>query len=120
MRWMALGFACSRRAREVLTRGICLAAAALRVGPMLCPSVQGETAQAAGSIRGWGAQTVGVDLDAGFVGVTAGMWHSLGLKADGTVIAWGGGRCKPPAGYDQNLAIVAGAKSAARDWELYE
>ena len=44
----------------------------------------------AGSIVGWGSQVVGVDLDKGFAAVAAGWSHSLGLKADGSVVAWGG------------------------------
>ncbi|MHC4676206.1 MAG: hypothetical protein ACYTBZ_27255, partial [Planctomycetota bacterium] len=46
-------------------------------------------AHAEGSIVGWGSQVVGVDLDSGFVAVAAGNGHSLGLKADGSIVAWG-------------------------------
>jgi hypothetical protein len=42
-----------------------------------------------GSIVGWGAQVVGVDLSADFVAVAGGRYHSLGLKADGSIVAWG-------------------------------
>lgn len=53
-----------------------------------------------GSIVGWGAHVVGVDLSAGFGGVAAGGYHSLGLKLDGSIVAWGwndGGQCDVPA-----------------------
>jgi hypothetical protein len=43
----------------------------------------------AGSILGWGEQVVGVNLSKGFVKVAAGGNHSLGLKQDGSVVAWG-------------------------------
>lgn len=46
-------------------------------------------AQESGRIVGWGSQVVGVDLDGGFVAVSAGTYHSIGLKADGSIIAWG-------------------------------
>src|SRR3989304_452106 len=42
-----------------------------------------------GAIVGWGAQVVGVDLSEGFVAVAAGGGHSLGLRADGSIVAWG-------------------------------
>ena len=42
-----------------------------------------------GSIVGWGSQVVGVDLTKGFVSVAAGYQHSLGLKPDGSIVAWG-------------------------------
>ena len=44
---------------------------------------------AQGSIVGWGSQVIGVDLSQGFVAVVAGRYHSLGLKSDGSVVAWG-------------------------------
>jgi hypothetical protein len=45
------------------------------------------------------------------VAVAAGAWHSLGLRADGTVQAWGEnsvGQCNVPAGLKKVLAIAAG------------
>jgi uncharacterized membrane protein len=52
---------------------------------------QGQSAHAAqsGKIIGWGSQVVGVDLSKGFVKVAAGGSHSLGLKGDGSIVAWG-------------------------------
>ncbi len=41
-----------------------------------------------GKIIGWGNQVV-VDLSDGFVAVAAGEVHSLGLKQDGSIVAWG-------------------------------
>jgi alpha-tubulin suppressor-like RCC1 family protein len=46
----------------------------------------------------------------GFIKIAAGYWHSLGLKSDGTIIAWGMndyGQCTIPAGLAGH-AIAAG------------
>ena len=62
-----------------------------------------------GSIIGWGSQVVGVDLTHGFVAVAAGWGHSLGLKADGSIAAWGdnwNGQCNVPS---PNIGVAAGA-----------
>ena len=48
-----------------------------------------QTTFADGSIIGWGSQVVGVDLSSGFVKVADGGYHSLGLKQDGSIVAWG-------------------------------
>jgi len=69
--------------------------------------VQAQSNQ--GSIVGWGSQVVGVDLSSGFVAVAAGASHSLGLKADGSIVAWGyndSGQTNVPA---PNTGFVAGA-----------
>ena len=53
----------------------------------------------AGSIVGWGSQVVGVDLSGGFTDIAAGGAHSLGLKEDGSLVAWGDnghGQCDTP------------------------
>lgn len=42
-----------------------------------------------GQDRRLGSQVVGVDLDCGFTAVAAGGEHSLGLKAGGSIVAWG-------------------------------
>jgi hypothetical protein len=45
------------------------------------------------------------------VAVAAGAWHSLGLKADGTVLAWGNdasGQCEVPSALTDAVAIAAG------------
>jgi len=65
----------------------------------------------AGSIVGWGDQVVGVDLSGGFVKVAAGGGHSLGLKQDGSIVAWGdngSGQCNIPSPNSGFIAIAAG------------
>jgi sugar lactone lactonase YvrE len=45
------------------------------------------------------------------IAVTAGAWHSLGLRIDGTVVAWGNdssGQCAVPVELNDALAIAAG------------
>ena len=46
------------------------------------------------------------------VGIAAGEFHSLAIKSDGTVAAWGksdGGECTPPAGLSGVSQVVAGS-----------
>ncbi|NMD34900.1 MAG: hypothetical protein GYA73_03365 [Planctomycetes bacterium] len=65
-----------------------------------------------GRIIGWGSTVVGVDLSGGFRAVAAGGGHSLGLKADGSIVAWGDneyGQCKVPTPNTGYVAIAAGA-----------
>ena len=64
-----------------------------------------------GSIIGWGEQVVGVDLSGPFVQVAGGNWHSLGLKSDGSIVAWGWnnlGQCNVPAPNAGFVAVAAG------------
>ncbi|MGB2988296.1 MAG: hypothetical protein WBE26_20695, partial [Phycisphaerae bacterium] len=64
-----------------------------------------------GSIVGWGEQVVGADLSADFVAVAGGADHSLGLKADGSIVAWGWnlfGQCNVPAPNADFVAVAAG------------
>ena len=66
---------------------------------------------ASGSIIGWGSQVVGVDLSGPFVAVAAGQYHSLGLKADGSIVAWGynaNGQCEVSAPNTGFVAVAAG------------
>ena len=68
-------------------------------------------ALADGSIIGWGEQVVGVDLSGGFVKVAAGEYHWLGLKQDGSIVAWGYndyGQCNIPSSNTGFIAISAG------------
>ena len=47
----------------------------------------------------------------GFVAVAAGEYHSLGLKADGSIVAWGSndyGQCNVPAPNRDFVAVAAG------------
>ena len=49
--------------------------------------------------------------DSGFVAVTAGEYHCLGLKADGSIVAWGrndNGQCNVPAPNSGFVAVAAG------------
>jgi trimeric autotransporter adhesin len=46
------------------------------------------------------------------VAITSGTYHSLALKSDGTVVAWGNnsmGQCNVPAGLSGVVAITAGS-----------
>ena len=64
-----------------------------------------------GSIVGWGEQVVGVDLSSGFESVAAGYYHSLGLKTDGSIVAWGYnnyGQCDVPSPNTDFTAVAAG------------
>ena len=65
----------------------------------------------AGHIVGWGYQVVGADLSGGFTAISAGGNHSLGLKQDGSVVAWGDNRfgdCDVPSPNTGFVAIAAG------------
>src|ERR1043166_4560933 len=45
------------------------------------------------------------------VAITAGAWHTLGLRPDGTILAWGNdfdGQCEPPPDLNDAIAIAAG------------
>ena len=65
-----------------------------------------------GAIIGWGRQVV-VDQAAleGLVEVSAGSDHGLGLKSDGTIVAWGindFGQCEVPTPNEDFIAVAAG------------
>jgi hypothetical protein len=83
--------------------------------------------KADGSIVAWGAGEPGqpfvsgqnVDFgqsdvpapNSGFIAVAAGGYHSLGLKANGSIVAWGwndGGQCDIPAPNSGFVAVAAG------------
>src|SRR5687767_11071901 len=68
-------------------------------------------ALASGSVVGWGQKVVGADLSTGFVSIAEGGLHSLGLKADGSIVAWGyngSGQCNVPGANTGFVTIAAG------------
>lgn len=86
----------------------------------------------AGSIVGWGGQVVGVDLTGQFTQVAAGGWHSLALKSDGSIVAWGSnddgqtivpapntGFVAVAAGYAHSLGVKADGSIVAWGWNYY-
>lgn len=89
------------------------------------------SASESGKILGWGDQ-VGVDLSSEFMAVSAGGSHSLGLKTDGSVIAWGlnnVGQCSVPspntgftavaAGHWHSLGLKSDGSIVAWGWNYY-
>lgn len=66
----------------------------------------------AGPIVGWGGELVGVESKGLFVQVAAGERHSLALRKDGAVVAWGdnsAGQCRVPKPNKDFVAVAAGA-----------
>ena len=64
-----------------------------------------------GKIIGWGTQFVGVDLSSGFISIAGGKHHSLGLKTNGSIVAWGRndyGQCNVPLPNTGFVAVVGG------------
>jgi len=70
-----------------------------------------------GQIVSWGSMVLPlVDPRTRFIAVAAGGEHSLALKADGTVVAWGrnlSGEATVPAGLSNVIAIAAGGRSGS-------
>jgi alpha-tubulin suppressor-like RCC1 family protein len=65
----------------------------------------------AGEIVVWGDPTNVLSLNTGFTAITAGMGHSLGLKQDGSIVAWGyngDGQCDVPEPNTGFTAIACG------------
>ena len=65
-----------------------------------------------GAVIKRGEQVAGDDPSAGFVAVAAGLSHSLGLKDDGAIAAWGRnglGQCDVPEPNTAFVAIAAGS-----------
>ena len=57
-------------------------------------------------IVGWGFQAFGIDLDSGFIAISAGEEHSIGLKQDGTIVTWGRRRWYQGTSYVKNKGLV--------------
>ena len=91
----------------------CCAAALLLNAPL-------AIAQAVeGSIVGWGANVVGADLSTPFVAIADGgneySGHHLGLRPDGTIMAWGRnewGQCDVPAPNGDFVGVAAGGDNS--------
>lgn len=65
--------------------------------------------QQTGSVVGWGSMVI-ADLDS-LVAVACGGGHSLGLRSDGTIVAWGNnydGQCDVPAPNTDFIAVAGG------------
>ncbi len=97
----------------VIRRFVALAALCL-LGPLVVPS-PASAAAPTGDIVGWGDDSVGqIDIPVDLTGVTAisaGGFHNLALRSDGTVAAWGAngyGQSDVPADLDHVIAIAAG------------
>ena len=68
-------------------------------------------AEQTGRIVGWGSQVVGNNRGGEFTAVAGGSHHSLGLKEDGSIVAWGEndrGQCDVPSPNANFVAIGAG------------
>ena len=83
---------------------VCLGALVLGTGV--------ASGQSAGSIVGWGSRVI-LEPSAleGLVAVAGGGSHSLGLKSDGTIVAWGRnhyGQCDVPAPNADFVAVAGG------------
>src|SRR5262245_58876049 len=79
-----------------------------------CAPASLEEANAAqvGSVIEWGGRVMPLVLTGTrFTAIAAGVNHSLALKSDGVVVAWGSneyGQCEPPSGFSNVVAIAAG------------
>ena len=90
--------------------GVAMAVAAIVIGGASTCFAQGE-------IWGWGAQVVvGQESLMDLTAVAGGLGHSLGLNADGSIVAWG---CEPgwpvqscPAPNADFVAVAAGVCTA--------
>jgi len=98
------------RSRTLRLWGITVIAASVCC---LCLGQAGGAVQETGRIVGWGTQVVGVDLDGDFAVITSGVYHSLALKEDGAIVAWGSngyGQCDIPSPNADFIAVAAGGE----------
>jgi len=92
--------------RYVGIRSVCVVLCAC-VSATLIPAGVAVADPSQGAVVGWGDNSVGQTNDpapnSGFIAVAAGSWHSLGLKADGSIAAWG---CGDPHYFDEGQCNV--------------
>ena len=68
-------------------------------------------ASESGKVISWGTQVAGANMDRGFIAVAPGYCHSLGLKQEGSIVAWGDnryGQCNVPLPNAGFRAVAAG------------
>ena len=94
-----------------LQRAITSGLVAVLLAPVAWPASAGGAQRPAGTVVAWGGQTnVPANLT-NVVAIAAGEGHSLALKSDGTVVAWGDntfGQTDVPPGLSGVTAIAAG------------
>ncbi len=78
-----------------------------------CPRSEAKTnGLTPGTVIGWGLQVIPyVQPGTHYQAIAAGAYHSLALKSDGTMVAWGGngyGQSTVPASLTGVIAIAAG------------
>ncbi len=99
---------------------------------LLCPFVCLGQDIKPDSIYTWGNSGAVSEPNTGFVAIAAGWGHSLGLKADGSIVAWGlnnFGQCNVPepnsgfvavaAGYGHSLGLKADGSIVAWGYNLF-
>jgi hypothetical protein len=94
-----------------MRRGIAKLVYACALAGLLAPPSAWGQYHGHGSIVGWGEQVVGADLSGGLVAVAGGREHSLGLKSDGSIVAWGrndDGQCDVPTPNTDFVAVAGG------------
>jgi len=86
--------------------------ALLALAAVACLPFQNSNAATSGRVVGWGAgQLFPANGPTNIVAISTAMDHSLALKADGTVFAWGdnmNGQCNVPSGLSGVSKIAAG------------
>lgn len=80
---------------------------------LLVVSISAVAGQPTGSVMGWGDQIVVTDLCSRFTAIAGGFRHSLGLKSNGSIVAWGDNgvyysQCSVPEPNTGYVAVAAG------------